>query len=254
MTEGSHSVAPVVVGRFQDRLPALDAGSVDLFLTDPPYNMGFDYGEVSDLMEGDAYAGMLETLATLTFEKARTGASFFVIHYPDAIARHWHELVVRPGWQFHQWLTWAYDGHTANPNTSKLRRQHRAILWLSKGEPKVYRERVRRPYRNPTDNRIRQRIKAGINGSMPGDVFYHQQVKMGSAEHLGYSNQIPQALLRELVLLTTDPGDLVVDPFSGTGSTVRAALSLGRRAWGCDANPQAARFWGDLGPIQRVLA
>ena len=42
-----------------------------------------------------------------------------------------------------------------------------------------------------------------------------------------------------------DVGDLVVDPFSGTYSTMKAALSIGRLGWGCDLNPDTEKYWPD---------
>jgi DNA modification methylase len=54
-----------------------------------------------------------------------------------------------------------------------------------------------------------------------------------------YPTQKPIALLRRIIEVATDPGDLVLDPFSGSGTTVAAALSLGRRGVGIDASKEA---------------
>ena len=62
-------------------------------------------------------------------------------------------------------------------------------------------------------------------------------------EKSDYSNQIPQTLLRRVIRSTTDVGDLVVDPFAGTFSTVKAALATGRLGWGCDMNQQTKQYW-----------
>ena len=60
---------------------------------------------------------------------------------------------------------------------------------------------------------------------------------------MGYENQIPSELLRRILLCSSKPGDWVGDPFSGSFSTARTALNLGRRAWGCDINPEVSKFW-----------
>lgn len=60
-------------------------------------------------------------------------------------------------------------------------------------------------------------------------------------ESTGYPTQKPLALLERLVSMTTNPGDWVVDPFAGSGTTLVAAHRLGRRSWGCDAG-EAARL------------
>lgn len=238
-------------GRFQDELnPAIGAS---LVLTDPPYNLGFDYGDVSDNQDDDAYWRMIDQFLHQAHAASADDAHLMVIHYPE----HFFDLaeVYRASpWKRHQILTWTYNGHTANGTTTKLRRATRQILWMTKGNPKTFPERILRPYRNPNDNRIKARMAAGHEGARPTDHFHVEQVKAGSEEHRGYSNQIPEALLRQLVLLTTEPGQVVADPFAGTGSTLRAALNVGRKAWGCDANPEAPCHREAYGGRQVVLA
>ena len=63
-----------------------------------------------------------------------------------------------------------------------------------------------------------------------------------SKDKRDYSNQIPEELLERIILSTTNKGDLVADPFSGTFSTSRTAMRLGRRAWGCDLNPEVIKW------------
>ena len=70
-----------------------------------------------------------------------------------------------------------------------------------------------------------------------------QQVKNVNKEYSGYKNQIPQELLRRIILCASEPGDWVADPFSGTYSTVKTALAHGRKGWGCDLNSLTEEFW-----------
>jgi DNA modification methylase len=224
-----------------------------LILTDPPYNLGFDYGEVSDSRTGDGYELEIADFLAKSYEAADDDAHLMVIHYHE----HFLDLAATykaAPWKRHQIATWTYSGHTPCPTTNRLRRATRAIYWATKGNPPFYLDSIRRAYRNPTDRRIRAQVKAGKTGAKATDHFHVEQVKMGSKEHLGYSNQIPQALLRQLIQATTQPGEVVCDPFAGTGSTLRAALDLGRRAWGCDANPQAPCFTVPMAPRQELLA
>jgi hypothetical protein len=60
-----------------------------------------------------------------------------------------------------------------------------------------------------------------------------------SATRVGYPAPFPIELPRRLIKLLSFPGDLVLDPFVGTGTTAEAALILGRRFYGCDLNPIA---------------
>lgn len=240
------------LGRFQERVGDLADESVSLFLTDPPYNLDFDYGVVDDKLPPEEYREFLRDLVALTFPKAKPGGSMFIIHYPEAIAAHW-DVLTGNGWEFHQWLSWVYPTH-AYGSHNRYRRGHRTILWLSKGEPKFHPRAYVQPYRNLSDKRVKNAKAKGYLGAVHPDWFELPQVKAGSHEHRGYCNQIPQTLLSALISSTTDEGDLVADPCSGTGSTARTALAMGRRAWGCDANPAVAKFWQDVGPRQLVLA
>lgn len=242
---------PIQVGDFRDLVPRMP-GRPRLWLTDPPYNLDFDYGAVNDKRSDDEYNDMLLALSRETYVRAADDAHFMVIHYTEHFIEKGH-LYLSGGWRLHRAPAWTYNGHAANQKVD-LRRSHRTIMWMKKGNPPVFPERIPRPYRNPDDKRIKERIARGLTGAKPTDVFEVEQVKMGSREHKGYSNQIPEALLRQLILLTTEPGELVADPFSGTGSTARTALAQSREAWGCDLNPEAAAFWTDIGPKQAVLA
>ncbi len=60
-------------------------------------------------------------------------------------------------------------------------------------------------------------------------------------ERTGYPTQKPEALLTRLVESCTDPGDLVLDPYAGSGTTLAVAAKLGRRAIGIDSNEDALR-------------
>ena len=52
---------------------------------------------------------------------------------------------------------------------------------------------------------------------------------------------MPEAILERIIRVATNPGDLVVDPFAGSGTTLAVAKRLGRRFWGCELSPRYAR-------------
>ena len=78
----------------------------------------------------------------------------------------------------------------------------------------------------------------GAESSVWDDVF----LSSSSAERVGYPTQKPVALLERLVLTFTDPGDLVVDPMCGSGTTLVAAVRNGRVAFGCDISAAAVEI------------
>ena len=214
---------------------------IKLFLTDPPYNLGFDYGpEVNDRQPEEDYHQMMEDVFDSCYEAADDNANLFIIHYPQDLAKMWPRLTKK--WKFHQWITWAYPANFGH-STKKWTNASRTILWLVKGEPEFYGDRVVQPYRNPTDRRIKKLIhEEGQMGTNLYNWWVVNLCKNVSKDKREYSNQIPEELLERIILSTTNTGDLVADPFSGTFSTSRTAMRLGRRAWGCDLNPEVIKW------------
>jgi len=78
-------------------------------------------------------------------------------------------------------------------------------------------------------------------GTPMGDVWEIGIVAPVARERTGYPTQKPEALLERLIEACTDPDDLVLDPYSGSGTTVAVAARLGRRAVGIDASDEAIR-------------
>jgi site-specific DNA-methyltransferase (adenine-specific) len=74
-----------------------------------------------------------------------------------------------------------------------------------------------------------------------GDVWDIPIVAPVAKERTGYPTQKPEALLERLILATTDPGDIVLDPYLGSGTTLAVALRLGRKGIGIDRNPEAVK-------------
>lgn len=218
---------------------------VKLFLTDPPYNIGHNYGDVSDRLPKAEYLKMMEEVLKAAYKAADDSAHFFLIHYPEAIAEMWPIITEKSGWEFHQWITWTYPSNIGMSKKSWTRAS-RTIIWLQKkegGDPSFYPNRIVRPYRNPWDKRVGELIKSGKRGCSLYDWWQINLVKNVNQEKNNYSNQIPKTLLERIIRSTTDVGDLVADPFSGTFSTMKAALCLGRLAWGCDLNKETKQYW-----------
>ena len=79
-----------------------------------------------------------------------------------------------------------------------------------------------------------------LKGGKPlDDVWDIANISPTASERVGYPTQKPLALLLRIVQLASHPGDLVLDPFCGSGTTLAAAQQCGRRWIGIDANPQA---------------
>ena len=76
-------------------------------------------------------------------------------------------------------------------------------------------------------------------GKLPTDVWWHTIVSPTGKEKTGYPTQKPLGILRRIIQASSNPGDLVIDFFGGSGTTGAAALGLGRRFVLVDQNPEA---------------
>ncbi len=78
-------------------------------------------------------------------------------------------------------------------------------------------------------------------GKLPTDVWWHTIVSPTGREKTGYPTQKPVGLVRRMVQASSQPGDLVLDPFAGSGTLGAVARELGRRFVLIDQNPEAIR-------------
>lgn len=76
-------------------------------------------------------------------------------------------------------------------------------------------------------------------GKLPTDVWWHTIVSPTGKEKTGYATQKPLGILRRIVQASSNPGDWVLDPFGGSGSTGHAAAELGRKFLMMDSHDQA---------------
>jgi DNA modification methylase len=181
-------------------------------VSDPPYNQGYHYDSYDDAMPKDEYQDMLV--------KAFGGKPSVVILYPEEI------INLLGGGALGECLevvTWVYNSNTV--------KQHRLVTWWN-CKPDL--TRLGQDYKNPDDKRVKRLIEAG-NEARLYDWWEIDQVKNVSKDY-PHPCPIPVELARRIILVTTNEGDLVVDPYSGSGTIPCVAAALGRRAIGIDVS------------------
>jgi DNA modification methylase len=201
--------------------------SVQLFVLDPPYNVGYGYNTFKDNKPQDQYIAEQVGILNCAMDKLKDGGSVFYLNYPENAADVWGAL--KAEYKF-KMITWIYNVHSTG---SPLRKAHRSWLWLSKGKPFYNEEAFAGEYKNPKDKRVMERIAQGFKPS-GYDWWEVQQVKNVSKEKRDHPCQLPESMVTKIILGTTKPGDLVCDVYSGSGTTAISAIRNGRLFNGCD--------------------
>ena len=194
----------------------IDEIDFDYIVTDPPYNVGYSYPDYKDTLSSETYIEMLSKL-----KNHKT----VMIHYAEDFCGDVGKAMGRPD----RCVFWCYS--------SNLLRQSRMIAWFG-CRPDF--TKVKQPYKNPTDKRIKKLISEGSQGSRLYDWWSDiQLVKNVSKEKVSsFTNQMPIPLLERILLLTTQPGDIVLDPFFGSGSLYFACKNTGRKCIGIEQSQE----------------
>ena len=189
---------------------------IDLIATDPPYNINFKYNSYKDSMTDEEYIKMLNY-----FEEYPTA----IIQYPEETMQYIVPAMGVPD----EVCAWCYN--------SNLPRQFRLVNFYN---TKVDFNKVKQPYKNPNDKRIKELIAKGSKGTRLYDWFSDiQLVKNVSREKTEHPCPIPVALMERIILLTTNEGDTVCDPFiGGGGTTAIACINTNRNFIGFEIDPK----------------
>ena len=225
---------------FKDVLPSIK--SIQTVIVDPPYNINFNYGKnFKDNIQPEEYKKLIKDVLNLSYSATKSDSSLFLINYPEIVAELF-ETIKSTEWNIHQWISWVYNSNIGH-SKRKFTTAHRSILWLTKDNPKIYIDRVTQPYKNPTDKRVRKLIESGREGTHLYNWWDINLVKNVSKDKELYVNQIPNEILKRLILVTTDKRNIVLDPMCGTGSSLIAAKREGRLGIGIDLNSDLKKIW-----------
>ena len=221
-------------------LGRLPDGSVDLVVTDPPY--AINKAEWDEFESIDAYVAWCDLwLAEIARVLAPHGSAY-VCGFSEILA----DVKARSARRFAscRWLVWYYR-NKANLGRD-WGRSHESILHLRNAGARVDVDAIRIPYNGHTtkyparvqavssqyggENARRDRWEPNPLGAKPRDVIELPVICNGMAEKTPHATQKPEALIEKLILASSRPGQLVVDPFVGSGTTAAVAARLGR-AW-----------------------
>lgn len=258
-------------------LQSLPSDTADVVFADPPFNLGKDYGSgISDGLRAEEYLNWSWQWITEAIRIVKPGGSLLIFNLPQWLIEY-GSFLNSHGMQFRHWI--ACRMPKAFPRGKKLSPAHYGLLYYTKGEPttfnKIY---VPIPVCRHCGGEIRDygghRNKLNPQGlnlmdifDAPDDVWDeatltdHDHTELWTpaeelwddippVRHSKYktrgANELAPILLERVIAFSSNPGDLIIDPFGGSGTTFFAAEKLQRRWLGIEL--------GDTVPaIQRLI-
>ena len=245
----SHPGGEIWLGDATLWLRSLANESVDSIFADPPYNIG---KAESDTFESQqAYvAWSLQWIEEAARVLKPTG-TLYICGFSEVLAD--LRLPAARFFQGCRWLVWHYK-NKANLGNDRGR-SHESVLHFRKSRDFTFNtDDIRIPYSNHTlkypEHPQAETSQYGKGngkgrlwhphpkGAKPKDVIEIPTTCNGMHEKTAHPTQKPEELLRQIILASSNPNDLVIDPFLGSGTTAVVAEQLKRRWKGCDASPE----------------
>jgi DNA modification methylase len=229
---------------------------IHLTFLDPPFNQGKEYNSHNDNMSEDDYWDWLTRVCKLIFEKTVDGGAIYFMQR-EKNARFVLDALSKSGWTFQNLIIWRKKS-AAVPGRTRYAKHYQIIAYATKGDkPRVFNKlRIDPPYAR-SHNELGYRRKHGMaltdvwddireltSGYFSGheplrdniEITFpdckkcnKQNVKIRYKKR-AHKQQSPVALLTRIILSSTKIGDLVFDPFAGTGTTVIVAKQLQRKS------------------------
>lgn len=235
----------VHVGDSLELLKRLPSECSTLVIADPPYNLGPAFGTKFErnLEEWLPWCKFwLEESARVLNDRGNIFV-YGIHHYLCYLQVHMYDL----GMRYRRQIIWHYENGWAGYSKS-LAAHYEPMLWFSKTDDYVFHP-IREPYKS-TERLKHPVTKNGKvwtphpDGRLAGDVWRFPTLagRRFRDEKVDHPTQKPLSLTRRIVKHFSDPDDLIVIPFAGSGTECVAAKETGRHFWAAEINPEYVRL------------
>lgn len=214
--------------------------SIDLIFVDPPYNIGKNFNGLIDKWTTDSlYLEWCYEWIDLCLKKLKPNGSFYVMTSTQFIP--YFDIYLRDKISILSRIVWSYDSSGVQAKN----------FYGSMYEPILFCVKDKNNY-TFNSNDILVEAKTGAkrnlidyrksppqpynNEKVPGNVWDFPRVRYRMDEYENHPTQKPTALLERIIKASSNPGDIVLDPFSGTFTTSYVAKKLGRKSIGIEIN------------------
>ncbi|WP_454731905.1 MULTISPECIES: DNA-methyltransferase [Cupriavidus] len=217
--------------------------SIDLIVADPPYGLGKDYGNDSDRLSGPAYLEWSAAWIDAVVPKLAPRGSLYLFctwqYSPELF------VMLKQRLTMINEIIWDRRVPSMGGTTRKFSSVHDNIGFFARARDYYFDlDPVRVPYDAETKKaRSRPRfegkkwLEVGYN---PKDLWSVPRIHRQDPERAAHPTQKPLDIVQRMVLASCPPGGLVLDPFTGSGTTAVACARHGRRFVGFEMNPEYA--------------
>lgn len=221
----------VICGDAIEEMKKLPDNSVRLIVTDPPYNLNKNYGNNQDKLEFDEYLDFSRQWLREAARVSTDDGTIYVFMGMRYISYIYNILEQELGMTFNSWITWFYTQGIGKIKGFSPR--HDDILMFTK-DPKKFVFHL-------DDIRVPQKFYRSVNnmrGANPGNVWEFSHMHYCNKNRKKHPTQKPEGLFERMVLASSNRGDIVLDPFVGSGTALRVCQQTGRKGIGIDINPE----------------
>jgi DNA modification methylase len=227
----------ILQGDALNLLSNVASNSIDVVIADPPYNLGKDYGNDSDKKCFTSYLDFSRNWISECCRVLKPSGTIYIfmgvrfISYIYTILEQDYSMI------FNSWITWHYTQGVGK--TKGFSPRHDDILMFTKTKDFLFNiDNIRIPQKH-------YRSINNMNGANPGDVWQFSHVHYSSPEREKHPTQKPEALIERMILASSNENDNILDPFAGSGTTLRVAKVLNRNCLGFELNSDYVRLIED---------
>lgn len=213
--------------------------SIDAVVTDPPYNIGVDYGQGAKADRRDDYVSWCSQWIGLCFRALKSSGSMWVISGQEYGA-HIDILLQSAGFTVRNRVTW-HESFGVYCH-KKFGRCSRPIFYAVKDAKNFVFNKDAVTIPSARQEKYGDR-RAAPGGKIMGDVWDIPRVCGTFKERVpGVPTQLPSELVRRIVGTSSNAGDVILDPFAGSGTVLAVARAMGRRSIGIELNEHFAEI------------
>jgi len=212
-----------------DLLKEIESSSIDVVIADPPYNLGKNYGNNHDLKGFDEYLDFTKSWLSEAKRVLKPEGTIYVFMGVRFIS-YLYDIMDRDlGLFFNSWIVWHYT--QGSGKTKGFSPRHDDILMFTKSNKFTFNlDNVRVPQKY-------YRSRNNMRGANPGDVWKFSHVHYCNPNRQNHPTQKPEGIIERMVMASSNENGIVLDPFSGSGTTMRVCQQLNRNAVGFELNP-----------------